>query len=80
MPEVKRISVNQRRSINERLKPYGVEVREGTFTEGKVWISLDKGCAATCNYKRLANLLMSILKGIFTDPSAIVVDGREFAF
>ena len=80
MPKVKNIPEEQKRSINMKLKPYGVEIFEGTFSEGKAWIALNKGCAATCNYKKLANLLYVLLKGTFTAPSAVIVDGREFAF
>ena len=80
MLKVQKISEERKRQINVELKPYGVEVESATINEGKAWVSLNRGCAATYNCKKLAYLLYTLLKGTFTAPSAIVLDGREYSF
>lgn len=80
MQKVKMIPEEQKHKINIKLKPYGVEIENGSLCEGKVCLGLDKGCAVTCNYKKLAYFIWTLLQGDFATPSAIIVDGREFAF
>ena len=76
MLEVQRISQRQRDRINTKLKSLGLELKSCSITANKATISINKGSAATFNYRKVANLVKDSFDTIL---SAIIVDGREFA-
>ena len=76
MIEVQRISEQQKRRINSMLKPFGLELGGCSVTDNKASVAINKGCCATYNQKKVANLLKN---SFGTKLSAIIVDGREFA-
>lgn len=77
MLEVQRISEEQKCKINAKLKPYGLELAGCSVADRKATLSINKHCAATYDYRKVANMLKNSFD---TTLSAIIVDGREFVF
>ena len=74
--DVQRISEEQKRKINAKLKLFGLEMVGCSVTGNKASVSINKGCATTFNRKKVAQLLKN---SFGTNLSAVIVDGVEIA-
>lgn len=77
MQKIKKISDDQKAVADKKLKSYGLKVTAGSIDEetNKVFLSIDKGCAATYDQAKVAEKLVDVF-----EARSIVLDGKEFNF